>query len=113
MGHAPSVDPPLLNYAVTRLHLGRIHNLLTPPAPGPDYILPSGATVCVYIEVFGNILVKACMNSYLVYSTHCEYWKMVDRRENGTAMEKSEWGTARPQGTALDGRSSFHLTFGR
>lgn len=53
------------------------------------------------------------MNSYLVYSAHCEYWKMVDRRENGTAMEKSEWGTARPQGTALDGRSSFHLTFGR
>lgn len=51
------------------------------------------------------------MNSYLVYSTHCEYWKMADRRENGTALGKSECGTARPKSTAFDGRSSFYMTW--
>lgn len=36
-------DPSFLIYAMTRLYLGYIHNLLTPPAPGPEYILPYGA----------------------------------------------------------------------
>lgn len=39
-------DPSFLSHAMTRLYLGYIHNLLTPPAPGPEYILPYWA-MCV------------------------------------------------------------------
>lgn len=49
------------------------------------------------------------MTSHFIYSTHCEYLKMVDRRENKTALGKPERKIARPRGTGFDGRSSFYL----